>query len=180
MQEFARNKNMSEDTIVRTALARLETDFHIQSKPKGDHFSGKELEIDAILRPKDLSEWKNKNVAMGIEFKDHIKFATNFDTKDYTKWLAQCVDYSHTYWRGYGYIYVFAFDGLVKQLTGTVYQGVELFLPHMMAHLGIGEVKPLPYHGLTFLLNGSHRVWSEIGGVADGKRMKLKREFGSR
>ena len=175
---------MSEQIVVEEGLRQLGQHFVVQRQVPGRHFSGKQVFLDAVLQPKDARLWKNKRVALGIEFKDTLRYQQSYDTKDYTKWLAQCVDYSHAEWEGFGYLYVFAYGGLVERIGGR-FDGLDLdrldwFLPHLMAQLGIGELKAIPYHGLSFLLNGHHRIWSAVKGVEEGKRYNLERRFGSR
>jgi hypothetical protein len=175
---------MSEQSVVERGLRLLEPHFVIHQEVPGRHFSGKQLCLDAVAQPKEVGLWKNKQAALGIEFKDTLRYEQNYDTHNYTKWLAQCVDYSHAEWEGFGYLYIFAYGGLVQRIggrrDGPEQDRLDWFLPHLMAQLGIGELKVVPDHGLSFLLNGHHRVWSVSKGVEEGKRYNLKRTFGSR
>lgn len=170
---------MTEIAIKNNYLPNLERNFHVYHEVHGKHFSGKKLKLDAILRPKDSHLWKNPDVALGIEFKDTIRFSNNYDTKDFTKWLAQCLDYSNTSWNGFGYIYIFAcpslVDGVAEQVIGN-----PMFITNFMGQLGIGELKEMAYYGLSFVLHGHHRIWSSMSGVEYGKHYTLTRRFGSR
>jgi hypothetical protein len=103
---------MNENDFARRILEILSPHFHIHKQIRGRHFSGKQMIIDAIVQPKNNWEWKNLEVALGIEFKDDLRIRG--DTTNYTRWLAQCVDYSHTEWNTFGYIYIFACPSLIE------------------------------------------------------------------
>jgi hypothetical protein len=160
-------------------LKRLVSHFAVHEEVEGKHFTGRILRLDAVVQPRDTSGWKNQQVALGIEFKDVARFARNYDTKDLTSWLAQCVDYSNTKWGDYGYIYIFACPSLVDEVAEGVI-GRRMFVRNFMGQLGIGELKEHQEYGLTFLLNTRHRMWSELNGVEQGKYWRLTKKFGSR
>lgn len=170
---------MTEAAIRNAYLPRLDNQFHIHEEVNGRHFSGKTLTLDAVVCPKKNQSWKNSSVALGIEFKDTVRFSRNYDTKNLTTWLAQCVDYSNTVWDKYGYIYIFTCPSLVDEVATRV-MGNPMFVTNFMGQLGIGELKEAPEYGLAFLLHGHHRIWSEQKGVEYGKHYTLKRKFGSR
>lgn len=155
-------------------LNQLATDFYIVEQVYGTHFSGARLRIDAILKPKDISKWKNQNVCFGIEFKLAEKLK---DTKDKTLWIKQCIDYANTNWDNYGYIYVFSCPSIFDKLEYSV-QDKGWLWNRILSNLGVGRLDNHNYHGLTFFLQDSHRIWSEKGGVASGKKWTLKRKFG--
>lgn len=159
-------------------FSRLEHDFDLIPEVWGTHFSGKRLRLDAIAIPKVKQSWKNPNVVLGIEFKDEMRLR---DTTHYTQWLAQCVDYAHTKWDQFGYIFIFACPGLLEGIHTTATVGDNAWLlARMMSHLGIGELRFDPRYGLTFFLQQSHRIWSQHKGVESGRIWSLVREFGSR
>lgn len=170
---------MSEEDIKNSYLSLLKIDFNIDVEVEGIHFTGKKLNLDAVVRPRNNKLWKNENTALGIEFKDTARFRSNFDTKDFTKWLAQCIDYSNTRWGKYGYLYIFACPSITDNVPEHVL-GNEQFVVNLMSQLGVGELKKLNKYGLTFILNGRHRVWSRNKGVEAGKSWNLLRKFGSR
>ena len=89
---------MSEKELKENYLKRLERDFFIDEEVTGTHFSGESKRIDAVLKPKSPHNWKNPQVAIGIEFKDTPRFSKTYDTNNYTKWLAQCFDYTLCSW----------------------------------------------------------------------------------
>ncbi len=170
---------MSEEAYKQQAFEILQDHFEIHKEISGQHFSGKWLKIDAIVIPKVKTDWKNNNVALGIEFKDELRLRG--DTTNYTKWLAQCVDYASTSWNRFGYIYIFTCPGLIEGIHNTATVGdIAGLVPRIMSHLGIGELRFDERYGLTFFLQQSHRIWSQSNGVESGEFWSMEREFGSR
>lgn len=103
------------------------------------------------------------------------------DTNNFTKWLAQRVDYSNTNWDDFGYIFVFACPSLVEDIpAGASREDVVRVLNAVMGELGLGELREVPYHGWSFILHSRHRIWSASKGVEEGQRYTLERRFGSR
>ena len=170
---------MSEETVKAYYLDILRPHFAIQPQAQGTHFSGKRLRIDAIIKPHNTSEWKNKDVAFGVEFKDVERFTKEQDTNNFTKWLSQCVDYAHTTWDGYGYLHVLACPKVIGVLLERDLNYAGL-LRNFMSQLGVGELHELPWHGLSILMNGHHRIWSQSKGVESGKTYNMTRIFGSK
>jgi len=168
---------MSEKQLKQAYLNKLRPYFDIEEEVRGAHFSGKKLRIDAVVRPsvEHRSKWKRPDVALGIEFKDTKRFSQNYDTKNYTKWLSQCIDYTNTEWEGYGYLYVLTCPGILCDIRGL---SNETFLRNLMGQIKIGELTQT-HGGLTMLLHGHHRIWSEQEGVSMGKHWPLERTFGS-
>jgi len=156
---------------------KLKDHFDFFPEIKGTHFSGKRLSIDHIIIPKNNTEWKNKNIVFGLEYKDVGRI--DGDTTNFTSWLAQCVDYANTNWDEYGYIYILTCPGI---RSSEFMQAVDSdwMLARVMGHLGIGELKIIKNYGLTITLQDSHRIWSENKGVESGKKWNLERKFGSR
>lgn len=168
---------MDEKMFSQAVLQDLALDFHVYTEVKGVHFSGKGMRIDAVVTPHKPEGWKSPDVALGIEFKNDLRLRG--DTTNYTGWLAQCVDYSHTVWDGFGYLYIFACPGLIAGIQNQD-QSMRWLLPRIMGHLGVGELKFDDRFGLTFFLQEQHRIWSQKLGVESGKRWTLKRDFGAR
>lgn len=180
MKESKSNERMVSDTV----LGMLSRDFHVCEQVPGEHFSGKKLRIDAIITPKDDSEWKCEHPMLGIEFKDHFAFSSSFDFKDYSAWMAQCIDYANTSWEGAGYIYIFAYGcfDAVRDVKGG------WMMERLCGRLGIGSLVNNRHHlgvlppspaSLSFHLNGDV-IWSGMKGVQKGRHWTLKRKFGSR
>ena len=169
---------MSEAAFKAHVLNILRDEFFIWTEVEGPHFSGRRLRLDAIVTPKNIATWKTPHVALGIEFKDDIRW--NGGTKALTKWFAQCVDYAHTDWDGFGYLYVFACPGMIDELTGPSSSPGAWLLSRVMGQLGIGELRFDPRRGLSFYLHESHRLWSQRDGIESGRLWSLTRTFGSR
>ena len=152
----------------------LSNDFYIVEQVYGTHFSGARLRIDAIAKPKDISNWKNPDVCFGIEFKlqENLK-----DTHDSTHWIKQCIDYANTKWDNYGYIYVFSCPSIFDKLDYAV-QGNQWLWNRILSNLGVGRLDNHKYYGWSFFLQDTHRVWSQRDGVTSGKHWTLKRKFG--
>lgn len=155
-------------------LRAFDGEFIVNKEVFGTHFSGARLRIDAVLKPKKTSLWKNPNVALGIEFK--LKEKLN-GTKDSTAWMKQCVDYANTKWDNHGYLYVFSCPSIFDDLDHCSI-GVPSLWNRFLSNLGVGRVAYNDFHGWTFYLQDTHRIWSERGGVASGKHWSLIRKFG--
>jgi len=164
-------------------LNELEPHFEIETEVWGRHFSGKNLRIDAIIQPRDKTEWKNKKAALGIEFKC---FEPENDRQlgqvnKYTQYAAQAVDYAHTSFGKYGYIYVFCanlYDSLDKHYHQN---GARFWMSRIMAQLGVGDLGRTKWHGLTLRTGGDVRIWSKVNGPETGaKYFNLIRKFGAR
>ena len=163
-----------EKIYAANVLKQLTNDFYVDEQVYGTHFSGARLRIDAVLKPKDTSKWKNPDVCFGIEFKLEEKLK---DTKDKTLWIKQCIDYANTKWDGYGYIYVFSCPSIFDKLEYTV-QDKSWLWNRILSNLGVGRLDNHKNYGWTFFLQDTHRIWSQKGGVASGKNWTLKRKFG--
>jgi len=131
---------MSEKEIEISVINQLTTHFDFIPKVKGRHFSGKQLVIDYIIKPRRPEKWKNKNIVFGLEFKDINRLDNIEDTTDFTKWIAQCVDYSHTSWDDFGYIYILTCPGVSSSAFIKNAYG-ETIISKILGHLGIGELK---------------------------------------
>ncbi len=84
---------MNEKELATTVVQQLSDDFIFLPEVRGTHFSGKELRIDYLMKPKSISSWKNKNICFGIEFKNLPNLDKQGDTIEFKIWLAQCIDY---------------------------------------------------------------------------------------
>lgn len=90
--------------------------FSIETEVDG-RYRGEELtRIDAVLRPLDPSKWADESPAFGIEFKLPKPDA---GLKDYFKWAAQAVDYTHVDWDGYGRLQVFVCPSPIMAYLST-------------------------------------------------------------
>lgn len=172
-----RNPKIYEKDFQNNVLQVLAEFFVIDTQVSGTHFSGKRMKIDAVLKPRQLLEWKNPSVAFGIEFKSPNKLKS---TTDKTHWLTQCVDYANTNWNDYGYIHIFSCPAIFDTLLHTNLPESQWLLNRLLSNMGIGELKQHSSYGWCFYLQNSHLIWSEKRGVVAGKTWTLQRTFGSR
>lgn len=166
-----------EKEVRESTLARLSSHFLIHEEVWGTHWSGRRLRIDAVITPKDDSDWKTKSPRLGVEFKNFRAFKPSGDMKDYTRWWSQCHDYAETDFDGCGYVPVFSYNGFshYRQRMGS--DSAAAFAVRFWGRLGVGEIRP---DDLLFVMNGTNKIWSESRGVIDGSRISMERKFGSR
>lgn len=176
MKDAAKAKG-DESDLKRRIIARLSSHFDVFEEVWGTHWSGKRVRIDAIITPKDDSEWKTKSPRIGVEFKNFRKFNPSFDMKDYTRWWAQCHDYAETKFDDHGYVYVFSYNGFSHYAQRAGRETAAAFAVRFWGRLGVGEIQP---DELMFVINGTNKIWSERRGVIDGRRISMERKFGSR
>ena len=174
----------NERCVSDTVLGMLSREFEVREQVPGRHFSGKKLRIDAIVTPRDSSEWKTERPMLGIEFKDQSAFCDSFNFKDYSAWMAQCIDYANTEWEGAGIVYVFAYGcfNAVNNVKGG------WMLERLCGRLGVGSLinarqnydqLPPCLASLRFMLNGDC-IWSGMDGLKKGRHWSMHRKFGSR
>ncbi|MEO3856150.1 hypothetical protein [Acrocarpospora sp. B8E8] len=154
------------------ALAYLGQWFQVEREVWGSHCSGRRVRLDAILRPRDSSSWKDEDPAFGVEF----KLAHSGSTRDFTAWAAQAVDYTHVYWHGYGRLRIFTCPSPFVVLAER--DGGDL-MARMLGQLGVGELSPIQRRGWSLLLN-DHVVWCESDGPVAAKQWSIKSKVGSR
>ena len=153
---------------------RLEPYFHIYKQVSGIHLSGKKMRIDAVISPKCTNDWKNKNIAFGLEFKSPTKIDRLHNQTDFIK---QCIDYSYTNFENFGYIPIlscpfFEFDSTYsndKSLTA---------IRHLLNSFNVGELD-ITYRGLSIVFAQSHFIWNN-GSVILGKSWTFEKKFGCR
>ena len=169
-------KHRSEADLAGAALGELDPYFTAEPEVLGTHCSGKRLRLDAVLRPRDPSGWRDPSPAFGVEFKN--AYAGSHDTRRFTSWAAQAVDYAHTEWVGYGPLTIFACPAISARFTGPGHwgEGAGWLMVRVLGQLGIGELGETAY-GWTLRLNGEN-LWSERKGVH--RKWRLIRKVGSR
>lgn len=179
-------KQAGEERDVKAAVfERLSPHFHIFEEVTGTHWTDRRLRIDAIIKPKDDSEWKTKSPSIGLEFKNFRAFSPSINMKDYTKWWSQCHDYAETNFDGHGYIYVFSYNGFSHYRARSRSDSSAAIAERFWGRLGVGELQP-GFDGyprkpsMVLRINGTNKIWSEVAGVKDGRRMSMERKFGSR
>jgi hypothetical protein len=165
----------SEQDLADRVLAELSEWFHIDREVAGSHYRGRRLRLDAVLRPHDPSLWKDDDPFFGVEFKlcGTQKFQ---DTKDFTSWSAQAVDYTHVDWDGYGYMKVFMCPSASRYFSDRT----AAVMSRLLWQLGVGELAHLVGEGWTLLAQGDHALWSQRRGVFEAKRWSLLPKAGSR
>lgn len=176
MKDAARSLG-DESNIKRDVLGRLSKHFNIYQEVWGTHWSGKRMRIDAIITPKDTSRWKTKSPRFGIEFKNFRGFNPSMDMKDYTKWWSQCHDYAETNFDGHGYVVLFSYNGFSHYRKRAGNRTTAAFAVRFWGRLNVGEITP---EDLTFVMNGTNKIWSESRGVIDGARISVEPRHGSR
>lgn len=171
----------TEAELAERVLERLDPWFQISREVPGQHWTGRTLKVDAILRPRNPRDWKNPDAALGLEFKRVTPGARNVSIKTTTGFAAQAIDYTQTDWQGFGRIPVFTCPGVrqwIDRHSDESHYAATAFT-HLLAQFGVGELLLYWGWGLTFLLNGSP-IWSERKGVIHGKTWTLKPRTGSR
>jgi hypothetical protein len=162
----------TEAELTTWVLGELAESFHIEREIRGSHCSGRKLRIDAVLRPIDASNWKDAEPAFGLEF----KVPDQETTRDFTAWMAQAVDYTHTYWHGYGRLKVFMcpspFVGLHdREMPGLVCR--------LLGQLGVGDLCQLPHRGWSLLLH-DEVLWCQKDGPVKAKYWSVRSRVGHR
>lgn len=169
----------NERELADAVLSQLAPTFDYQREVYGTHCEGKRLRIDAVAWPRNPSEWKDEQPAFGIEFK--ATQLMNFDMRNFTRWMAQAVDYTHVDWDGYGRLRVFTCPSPVQELQMNESEiNAGYVVTRLLWHLGVGELTNLQKEGWTLLGQGQHLLWSESHGVHEAKRWSIKPKSGSR
>jgi len=101
--------------------------------------------------------------------------------KDYTRWFAQAVDYTHVEWAGGQRLVILTCPGAASWLArpyGKDDNGAQI-VKRIAGQLGVGELVVRWGYGLTMLLNDA-MIWSERNGVGTGRRWSLTPKVGNR
>lgn len=161
----------SEEERANWALEQLTSWFHIEREVWGAHCGGSRLRIDAVLKPRDASAWKDENPALGVEFK-----LPAGSTRDYTAWAAQAVDYTHVFWQGYGRLKIFTCPSpVVPYVDGDA----AWLMARLLGQLGVGDLCQVPQRGWAFMLN-DHVIWCEADGPVAAKQWSVRSRVGHR
>lgn len=173
-KKYQKYNEQEEHEFKQQWLDKLKPYFTIKEEVSGTHLSGQKLRIDAVIIPKDLSDWKNKEIAFGIEFKSPTKIDRLGNQLNFMK---QCVDYSYTKFDSLGFIPIlscpqFEIDEVYsndKSLTT---------LRHFLNRFQVGELYET-HRGLSIIYAEHHFIWFD-GKVHEGKRWMLNKEFGNK
>ena len=165
------SRNLSENEFSHFWENKLKEFFYIKKQVKGKHLSGKKMKIDAVITPKDTTDWKNKEIAFGINFKLPKKLE---DLHSLISLMGEYVDYSNTKFEGYGFIPILACTAFEVDYTYSDRRTLTAFR-HFMNVFNIGEICQI-YRGLTIAFAENY-IWND--GVAEGgKRWLFKKKFG--
>ncbi|MEN9760217.1 MAG: hypothetical protein RI906_43 [Pseudomonadota bacterium] len=189
-------------------LPCLEPHFQIHREVSGHHPIGKRLRIDAILVPRDPTDWARPDVALGVEFKR----STAAGRKDSSKVIRQCMDYTVTDWKGFGVGLPIFFcpgfdaiqawrevrawtpystvdDGFLGRtvanppLTDQQWHraGMGYAISGILGQHNVGELVNRDRDGWSFIKHGGgfHVQWCERRGVCEARRNQLRRIVGS-
>ena len=168
-----------EDDLIEHALDGLRPYFDIHRQVKGSLATGKQMRIDAIVTPLSRDSWRNKDIALGIEFKScHLN-----QTKDHTGTIGQLVDYSLVKWDRFGQIPIFVCPGFSHRRTARndeFTRGFNYAFNRVMKEFNIGELLLHNWYGWSFVMADTHDMWTERTGVTEGKNWSLTRKYGNR
>lgn len=170
----------SEAVLAEAVLNRLDRHFHVRREWPGTHCSGRRMRIDAVIRPRDGSAWKDDVVTFGVEFKLP---GPDAGTRAYTRWIAQAIDYTHVNWDGLGRLTILTCPGpalwLDRIQQDPARDPTTSLARRLTGQLGLGELVLRWYQGLTIAINGEH-IWSERHGVVRGRTWTVRPKTGSR
>jgi hypothetical protein len=201
---------MTEDENIEYIIRMLSKDFVciLEHKDKirepgkgihGKHPTGKNLYIDALIRPKDSTKWRNgKRTCFGIEFK------RNYDKGGkLIKHIAQSIDYAHSEWRydntliGKIPILIYPspsqFDDDKTYSNGNKidhpYKAIDNFIVRLLGSFNIGTIEVSrrtdwklrkQYELLQIKMSDASLYRSDIGVSENSKNHKLELKVGSR
>ena len=157
--------------------------FHIQKEVTGYFFSNR-CRIDAVIKPKDNTDWANKSIAFGVEFKHFSDGAYDGDSKSinyYSKQFKQIIDYSYTQFNGYGRLPILICPPLFNNRSGNIHKisSALQLIKNCMGQCNVGELTVEQNQGLAIYFNSHHRIWSERWGVGVGKIQTFRIKTGS-
>jgi hypothetical protein len=172
----------SEEEMAKVVLRRLEPWFDIEREVRGRHSMGAKCRIDAVITPKNGDKWKRSDVALGIEFKVTAARLYHPGLKELTAWTAQAIDYSFAEWDGYGRLPIFLCPSpfSAHKFAEDPRQAAEHFATGLLSQFSVGSLGLYKRAGLSFVMQGRHRIWSERFGVEHGKRWNVKPRTGHR
>lgn len=160
---------LNEKYFSELLLNQLSKYFFIEREIIGTHFSGKKMRIDAILRPKDNSEWRNKELAIGLEIKSPLMEEVN-NRRD-TDILAQCLDYSFCKYEGIKDIII-----VICPLLPSLKRNDKLI--RFLSRYNIGH---LDFTGGTISMSlAGQQFWSERYIPSILKKSLFKTKYGNR
>lgn len=174
---------LSESHYKTRVLQLAEDHFRIRREVVGKLFNNR-CKIDAIITPKDLTNWANKEICFGVEFKH---FSENYNGKGtesanmgyYTKQFKQIIDYSYAEFPGLGRIPILISPPIFNNMTGLFEQKQAQLIKNCMGQCNVGELYIDDRNGLSIIFNTGHNVWNAKWGVGIGKTALFKTKIGS-
>jgi hypothetical protein len=158
-------------------LNKLKEDFYIKQEVWGTHIEGGKLRIDALIKPKDTSEWANKDIVFGLEFKSPSRLIKLGDQCHYVK---QAIDYSYTKFDKHGYVPILICPRIEFDESYSRKDDANL-VRHLLCKFNVGELDYQErghHHGLGIKM-ASKYIWSSTT-MGDGKTRLFKKNFGSK
>lgn len=166
----------SEKAFADRILDHLAPHFHIEREVAGTHCSGRPMRIDAVLKPRAPSGWKDDAPVFGIEFKiPPSPYGYGLDPAS----IAQAIDYTHTDWVGYGRLMVALCPPPIMRTKADGGHGHRVLLT-LLAHLGLAELLWLNGYGLSLVKHDNRLLWTERTGVHEGRRWTIEPGLGNR
>lgn len=175
-----RHHMIIESEYKKYILERADPHFYIQKEHHGFLF-GNKCRIDAIIKPRDISQWANKAIAFAVEFKHFVTPDDHSHSLNYySKQFKQIIDYSYAEWKDYGRLPVLICPPLFNKYHYTErYSGAIQLIKNCMGQCNVGELTDHPKNGLSIYFNTHHRIWSERWGVSVGKEAQFRIKTGS-
>lgn len=173
-KNYSKYEDADEIIFRNNWFAKLEPYFEIYKEVTGVHLTGAKLQIDAVIRPKDISEWKNTKIAFGVEFKSPTKIDR---LRNQFGFMKQCVDYSYTEFDSFGFIPVLSCPRFEVDETYSNEKALTS-IRHFLNSFNVGELDDT-YRGLSIIFAEHHYIWAD-GIVNEGKRWSFEKKFGSR
>lgn len=163
--------HMTEKDHIDQILSILSKDFKIRTEWEGKCF-GKNVRIDALIKPIENEMWANKEIVFGVELKKEFKATGLNEVTDHIK---QAIDYSYAEWKGVGRIPILICPGI--SYTGYANENGESVIKHLLSRFAIGELKQT-HRGLAIVMADSHFIWDQTSGICEGKRWTFKTSIG--
>lgn len=181
----------SEAVFQTKMLDFLSSDFKILKEQAVGYIRDNRVFIDAIIEPIDKSLWKNKNVKFGIEFKSIEKIKQQ---KQINQFIAQCVSYSFTDFKGYDNLLIAAcpssYSKLYRATQDRQYHwsneyGIAGRMHRFLGAFGVAEF--VSEAGVVKLILNTNVIWEKSGKEEKGKfikstveRLNMNKYFGRR
>ena len=167
-------QNLPESEIAERVLSALSPHFEARREVFGTHCSGRRLRIDAVLWPRDPTGWHDEKPVFGLEFKRHVGQGAEA--------LAQCTDYAHTEWDGFGPLAVFLCPAVVSRWAWRYGHGGADIAQRVLAQQAVGELDLVKWQDVSIwrLERGGSRIWDSQAGPGGGGVSSLAVKVGNR